>query len=131
MSRSNVEVVRRVIEHVNETGEAGPLELYDPEVTFTTRGDIGGTDTFTGHAGLARAVQMFREAWAETNAHVIEVIEGDDVVVAIVSIELQSHAGVDLVVEEAWAYWLRDGKLVRLEQHGSRDQALDAAGLSP
>src|SRR3954452_8431258 len=130
MSRSNVEVVRRVIEHVNETGEAGPLELYDPEVTFTTRGDIGGTDTFRGHSGLVRAVDMFGEAWARTKARVIDIIEGDDVVVAVVSIELRSHAGIDLVVEEAWAYWLRDSKLVRIEQHGTLEQALDAAGLS-
>src|SRR3954453_17931979 len=130
MPQDNVEVVRRVIEHVNDTGEAGPLELYDPKVTFTTRGDIGGSDTFTGHAGLVRAVEMFGEAWAQTKARVIDVIEGDDVVVAVVSIELRSHAGVDLEVEEAWAYWLRDGKLVRIEQHGTREQAVDAAGLS-
>src|SRR3954464_887582 len=80
MPQDNVEVVRRVIENLNETGEAGPLELYDPEVTFTTRGDIGGTDTFTGHVGLVRAVEMFGEAWAQTSARVIDVIEGDDVV---------------------------------------------------
>lgn len=130
MSQHNVEVVHRVIAYVNETGEAGPLELYDPDVTFTTRGEIGGSATFTGHQGLVRAVAMFSEAWAETNARIIEVIEGDDVVVAVVRIALRSHAGVDLVVEEAWAYWLRNGKLVRLEQHGTREQALEAAGLS-
>jgi len=130
MPQDNVDIVCRVIEYLNETGEAGPLELYDPKVTFTTRGDIGGTDTFAGHAGLVRAVEMFREAWAETKARVIDVIEGDDVVVAVVSIELQSHAGIDLEVTEAWAYWLRNGKLVRIEQHGAVDRALDAAGLS-
>ena len=131
MPQDNVAIVRRVIEYLNETGKAGPLALYDPEVTFTTRGDIGGTDTFTGHAGMIRAVEMFGEAWAETKARVIDVIEGDGVVVAVLSIELKSHAGIDLEVGEAWAYWLRDGRLVRIEQHGSVEQALDAAGLSP
>jgi ketosteroid isomerase-like protein len=130
MSHQNVEVVRRVIAYVNETGEAGPLELYDPAVTFTTRGEIGGSEAFTGHRGLVRAVEMFGEAWAQTNAHVVELIEGDDVVVAVVRIELRSHAGVDLEVEEAWAYWLRDAKVVRIEQHGARGVALEAAGLS-
>jgi hypothetical protein len=37
---------------------------------------------------------------------------------------------VDLEAEEAaWAYWLRDGKLTRIEQHGDRQKALEAAGL--
>jgi ketosteroid isomerase-like protein len=130
VSQENAEVVRRVIDYLNETGEAGPLELYDEEITFTTRGDgPGGGETFSGHRGMAAAVAMFGEVWAETAARIIELIDGDDVVVAVFRIELRSHAGVELVVEEAWAYWLRDGKLTRIEQHGNRQQALEAAGL--
>ena len=47
----------------------------------------------------------------------------------MIRIELQSHEGVELEVDEAWVYWLRDGKLTRIEQHGSREEALEAAGL--
>jgi ketosteroid isomerase-like protein len=99
-------------------------------VTFTTRGDVGGPEIFTGHQGLRDAVARFGEVWTQTQAQITELIDGNDVVVAIVSIELRSHAGVDLQVEEAWAYWLREGKLVRIEQHGSKAGALKAAGLS-
>jgi hypothetical protein len=130
MSQANVEVVRRVIAYVNEIGEAGPPELYDPAVTFTTRGDVGGPETSTGLQGLTDAVATFAEVWETTEAHIVELIEGDDVVVAVVEIELRSRAGVDLEVEEAWVYWLRGAKLVRIEQHGSRKKALNAAGLS-
>jgi len=129
MSQVNVEVVRRVIDYVNETGEAGPLDVYDPQVAFTTRGDVG-TTTFTGHQGMADAIANFGEAWAETATHIIELIDSDDVVVAVLRFDLRSHAGVELEVEEAWAYWLRDGKLTRIEQHGSREKALEAGGLS-
>jgi ketosteroid isomerase-like protein len=130
MSEENVEVVRRVIEHLNETSQAGPLGLYDPEVTFTTRGDVGGPEIFTGHKGLRDAVARFGEVWMQTHAEITELIEGHDVVVAVVSLELRSHAGVDLQVEEAWAYWLREGKLIRIEQHGSKAGALKSAALS-
>ena len=130
MSQENLEVVRCVIDYVNETGEAGPLELYDPEVTFKTRGDVGGPETFTGHRGMADAVARFGEVWADTAAQITELIEGDDVVVAVLRIELHSHAGVELDVEEAWTYWLGDGKLTRIEQHGTRQKALEAAGLA-
>ena len=129
MSQENVEVVRRVIALVNETGEAGPLDLYDPEVTFKTRGDVGGSNVFTGHRGMADAVASFGEVWEQTAARIIELIEGEEVVVAVVRIALRSHAGVELEVEEAWAYWLRNGKLIRIEQHGTREKALEAAGL--
>jgi len=130
MSQENVEVVRRVFDYFNQTGEAGPLDLYDPQVTFTTRGEVEGPTTFTGHRGMADGVASFGEAWAETAAHVIALIPGDDVVVAVVRFDLRSHEGAELEVEEGWAYWLRDGKLTQIEQHGSREQALEAAGLS-
>ena len=130
MPQGNAEAVRRVFDYFNETGEAGPLELYDAEVTFTTRGDVGGPETFSGHRGMAAAVASFAEAWAKTAAHIIELIEGDNVAVAVVRFELLSQTGVELEVEEAWAYWLRDGKFTRIEQHGSRRKALEAAGLS-
>ena len=130
MSEETVEVVRRVIAFLNETGEAGPLELYDPGVTLTTRGDVGGPETFAGHQGMADAVEWFADAWERTEAHIEELIEVGGVVVAVVRIKLRSREGVDLEVEEGWAYWLRGGKLVRIEQHGSKEEALEAAGLS-
>jgi len=83
MSQANVEVVQRVFDYFNETGEAGPLELYDPQVTFTMRGDVEGPNTFTGHGGMADAIASFGEVWAQTTVHIIELIEGDDVVVAV------------------------------------------------
>jgi ketosteroid isomerase-like protein len=73
---------------------------------------------------------MFGEVWAQMTVRVLEFIAGDDVVVAVVRTDLRSHTGVDLEVEEAWAYWLRGGRVVRIEQHGARENALDAAGLS-
>src|SRR3954468_9103865 len=101
MSQDNIEVVR-VIRYLNETGAAGPLELFDPDVTFTTRGELGGGETFTGPDGIARALAMFGEIWEKTTANVVDFIEGDDVVVAVLLMELRSHAGVGLEVEEAW-----------------------------
>ena len=129
MSEENVEVVRRVIDYINETGEAGPFELYDADITFTTRGEVSGPETYTGHQGMADAVAMFGQVWAKSAAHIIELIEDDDVVVAVLRFELVSQTGVELEVEEAWAYWLHDEKITRIEQHGSRQKALEAAGL--
>jgi hypothetical protein len=79
---------------------------------------------------MADAVAMFGEVWSQTTAHIIELIEGDDVVVAVVRIELRSQAGVDLEVERGLGLLAADGKLTRIEQHGDRHNAFEAAGLS-
>ena len=129
MSQENVEIVRRAADHFNETGLLGPPQLHDPEVTFTTRGDIGGREIYTGHRGLLEAIANFREVWAQIDAHIIELAEGDDAVVSVMRFELRSQAGLKVEVEEAWACWLRDGKIHRIEQHATRRGALDAVGL--
>ena len=130
MSEENVEIVRRVADHFKATGAPGPLDLYDPEVTFTGRGDVGGSVTFMGLQGLVEAMASFRDVWARIDPNIIELIESDDVVVAVMRFELRSQSGVELEVEEAWAYWFRNDKIHRIEQHATRRSALEAAGLS-
>jgi ketosteroid isomerase-like protein len=129
MSQESVEVLQRITAHFKETGDWGPVEFYDPEVTFATRGDVGGRQTYTGHQGLVDAMASFREAWAEINPHILKFIEGKDVVIAVIRFELRSQAGVQLEVEEAWVYWFQDGKVKYVEQHGTVASALETAGL--
>jgi ketosteroid isomerase-like protein len=130
MSEENLETLRRTAEHFKRTGAFGPVADYDPEVTFTVRGDVGGPETFIGHDGLLAVMASFSEVWAEIDPTITELVEGDDVAVAVINFALRSHAGVDLKIEEAWAYWFRNGKICRIEQHAGRDAALEAVGLS-
>jgi hypothetical protein len=32
-------------------------------------------------------------------------------------------------VVEGWVTWIRDGRIIRIEQYGSKEEALEAAGL--
>ncbi len=130
MSKENVESVQRMTDYFNENAVPGPIELFDPEFTFTSRGDVGSPQTFVGHQGLLDALASFSEVWDRIDSHLIESIARDDVVVAVFRFEVHSHGGVDLRIEEGWAYWFREGKVVRVEQHGSKEKALEAAGLS-
>jgi ketosteroid isomerase-like protein len=130
MSRENVEIVQRTTDYFNDTGAPGPMELYDPELIFTTRGDVGGAETYKGHRGLVDATASFGEIWTQVTAHIIELLGTTDVVVSVIRFHLRSQAGVDLEVVEAWAYWLRGGKIHRIEQHPTRESALEATGLS-
>jgi ketosteroid isomerase-like protein len=129
MSQENVEIVRRAIEYFGETGDV-PSEYYDPEVEFTTRPDGPEQTTFHRVEGLRRSVESFREAWASSTFEAQEFIETGEGAVVLVLWHLRAQSGVELDVEEAWAYWVRDGSICRIEQYGTKREALEAAGLS-
>jgi hypothetical protein len=59
-----------------------------------------------------------------------EFIQANDAIVVMTHFQLCGHSGVELEVDQAWAYWMREGKIRRIEQYGSKREALDAAGLS-
>jgi ketosteroid isomerase-like protein len=129
MSQENVEVVRRAAEHFGETGDVAE-ECYDVDLEFTTRSDGPGQSVYHGIDGLRRAVQSFREVWATTEFEAQGFIEVGEVVVVPLLFHLRAQSGVELDVEEAWAYWVRNGKISRIEQHPNKVEALEAAGLS-
>jgi ketosteroid isomerase-like protein len=132
MSARNKAVVQDALRHLNETGEPA-WDLYSDDVTFTTRGGLGGgRESFHGHAGLQRGLGMFRDVWAQgmLSLELREVLgEGDRVVVVVRAHVRASPNEAPLEVEESWATWVRDGRIARIEQYGTRDEALRATGL--
>jgi ketosteroid isomerase-like protein len=129
MSQENLEILRRAVEHMNRTGEPD-WDLYDPEVRFTTRGDIESTTTFAGHEGLRQAISGFAGVWESVRWEVQEVTGAGSPFVAGVHFHLRGKgSGVEIETDEAWAIWVRDGKFTRIEQHGNKLEALEAAGL--
>jgi hypothetical protein len=53
----------------------------------------------------------------------------NDVVVSVIRWHLQGQSGVELDEVEGWVTWIRGGEITRIGQHGSKADALDAAGL--
>jgi ketosteroid isomerase-like protein len=129
MSQENVEIIRRAIDQLNETGDPD-WDLYDPELVWTMRPDGPAHITRHGLQGLREGIESLREVWSEIRLEIVEVIESGEIVVVVLSERLRAQSGVELEAVEAWANWFRDGKLVRIEQHGSKQEALEAVGLS-
>jgi ketosteroid isomerase-like protein len=128
MSRENVEVIRHAIEHLSDTGELAE-ECYDPEVEYTTQPDAPMHTTYQGLQGLQRSLESLREAWDSMKLEAREFIEADEAIVALTHFRLRGHSGVELEVDQAWTYQMRNGKIWRMEQYGSKQEALEAAGL--
>src|SRR5262245_47849713 len=129
MSEENVEIVRRAIRHLNEAGEP-EWDLYDPELVWTTRPDGPAHFTYRGLDGLRRGTASMHAVWASVTGEIEENIASGDRVVSVIRWQLRAKSGVKLSEVEGWATWLRDGKITRIEQHGSKEEALEAAGLS-
>src|SRR5689334_7783411 len=119
MSRENVELVRSAITYFGETGDLAE-ERYDAEVVFVTRSDGPGQGVFHGIDGLRNAVRSFAEVWETSAFEAKEFVEVGNVVVVPFLFHLRAQSGVELDVEETWAYWVRGGKIHRIEQHPTK-----------
>jgi ketosteroid isomerase-like protein len=97
---------------------------------WTTRPDGPAHFTYRGLEGLRRGVASMRAVWARITGEIQENIASGDRVVSVIRWQLRAKRGVELEEVEGWATWLRDGKITRIEQHGSKKEALEAAGLS-
>jgi ketosteroid isomerase-like protein len=85
--------------------------------------------TYTGFSRLQRSLASVQEAWDSMKIEEREIVQSDDVIVAVWRYHLRGHSGVELEVEQGWAYWIRNGEIWRIEQQGSKQEALEAVGL--
>jgi ketosteroid isomerase-like protein len=125
----NVAVVQQGLEHFMTTGEPDwatlhkEVEVYDHD-TPDQRGE------YRGHAGVARWLEEWGAAWADYSIELEELIEVDDRVVAVLTMNATGlGSGVKLERQDAIAYRLREGRIARLDYYNSREEALRAAGL--
>jgi ketosteroid isomerase-like protein len=136
MSEENVEIVRRVYDAAARRDSAAVLALYDPEVEWDmTRGGLGGVvdrDVYHGHDGLRRYFRLRSEAWETITDDCEELIDAGAHVISIVTVRGRGHAsGAEVEFENQSGVWtIREGKVVRVVWFPTREQALEAAGLS-
>ena len=128
MSQENVAVIRRYTEHFNETGDFAE-ECFDPEVEFTMRPDGPDPTTYRGLNGLRDALQGAREARDSITLEISDFTDLGEAVVAEGCFRLRGHSDVELEVREAWSYWVQNGRIREMAEYGSKQEALQAAGL--
>ena len=132
MSEENVEVVRRVYEAAAHRDGPTVLEHYDPEVELdATRLGVTDSDVYHGHDGLQSLFREFAETFDEIEYSYEELIDAGDQVISIVTRHARGRtSGVEVERPFALLWTLRDGKVVRVVWYLTREDALEAAGLS-
>jgi ketosteroid isomerase-like protein len=135
MSEENVEVVRRVYEASARRDSATVLALYDSEVEIdVTRGAVGevaGRTVHRGHEGLRTFFRSWYEAWESVEADLGELIDAGENVVSIETTRARGKgSGAEVEMTQHGVWTIRDGKIVRVVWFTTREEALQAAGLS-
>jgi ketosteroid isomerase-like protein len=129
MSQENVELVREAQQGWNSGETAVRADVWHPDVEFLPLRSA----TEGGYRGLSGI-----EAFVSDTLAVFEKFEMNyeyadlgDRVLAWGSIHLRARgSGLETDVETAGLFDFQDGKIVRWEDFGSKEKALEAAGLS-
>src|ERR671918_1933214 len=132
MSEENVELVRDSF----AAWERGDLEWLDrhtdPEVEIAQPPNLPGTSTYTGKEGLREALRDWPSQWEDFRIALVETTALDQgrVLAMTRQVGRGKGSGVEVEADFAFLFTVRQGKLVRWQMFTSREEALEAAGLS-
>jgi hypothetical protein len=143
MSQENVEIVRALIpspdtdiaallrdDSLFDQARTALEPLIDPAIQSVAIWQGGGATTHVGIDGFRKLWLDWLEPWATYHVGVDEVVDAGDRIVVLIRDRARrpdSKAEVELISGSVWE--VRDGKVVRVAFCGSREEALEAAGL--
>jgi len=135
MSEENLQIARRMWEAFRDRDWEAAFELVDDKMVMdTSRTPIEGLNRiYRGREDVARFWIQWLEAWGEQQIAEPELLDADDQVVAWFKSHRIKGRGSGVLVDippYAWVATVSDGKFVQGTMYMSREEALEAAGLS-
>ena len=133
ISKQNVEAFKRAVEANNRRDVDALVEELDPEVEWHPGlpALLGGEATvYWGHEGARQLFRDLYEALAELHLEFSEILELDDLIVAIGRIRVRGREG-GAEAEAPWNYVVqfKNGKAVLIRTYLDPKDALEAVGL--
>src|SRR2546423_11215983 len=132
MSQENVEVVRTAFQAFAERGLDAMAELWDPDIDWrSAEGAVDDVGEMHGLAAVRRYVQEGFDTFDDVSFVVEELRDvGDDRVLSIQRLKGRAKlSGIEIELRYACVNTVRDGKIVRVREYLSVDEALKAVGL--
>jgi len=133
MSQENVAIVRDAAAAFNRGGLDAWLEYWTDDIDYRAvegalddRGPMHGKDAVRAH------FQDWLDTFDDLKAEPLELIDAaDEQVVTVLRFGGRAKlSGVEAALTFAVVHTLRDGKVARGREYWTRDEALEAAGLS-
>jgi ketosteroid isomerase-like protein len=132
MSQENVGVVQSAFAAFIRRDTDAVLQLCAEDIVITQPPELPGVSPNQyGHAGVLEAFAVWPEQWDEYRTEPPRVIAdpGDQVVVASRSVGRGKRSGVEVEMDFAFVFTVRDGKIAEWQIFVSEEKALAAAGL--
>jgi ketosteroid isomerase-like protein len=131
MSQENAELVRRVFENppVEETDETELRSIFHPDVEFLPQRS-GTEGAYRGVAGIERFRADTEQVFEKFEVH-YELLDLGERILAWGRVDVRAReSGIEVDVPMGGVFEFRDGKIVRWEDFGSKEKALEAVGLA-
>jgi ketosteroid isomerase-like protein len=132
MSQENVEIVK-AFHGLFEAGDRDAWrDYFDPDVIWDTSATTMPTaGIYHGHQGVERFFRDWLGGWSDYRVETREYIDaGDSVVLVFRQSGIGRGSGVRTERDFFAVFDLSNSKVVRYRQYESRNEALEAAGLS-
>ena len=135
MSQENVEIVRAVFAAWNAGDMEALLADVHPELVYHPRADEPDPSPHVGRDAFERLVRGFVDSFSEVTLEVLELIDAGDHVIASTVLHVVLHgqgsaSGAGVSDTYVFVYKLRDGLAVEGWEYRTKQEALEAAGLS-
>jgi ketosteroid isomerase-like protein len=131
MPQENVEIVRRAFEALEQGGVGALLEFCSAEIEYRVRRDLPDARTYHGHDGVRALAAEWQRVFEDFRLEPVELIDAGDSVVAMMRISGRGMtSGVETGNPYAGVSEVRNGKIWRISDYPTREEALEAVGLS-
>jgi len=129
MSANNLETIRTVYAHWSEGNFTAGAKLFEAASVFILSPDFPDSGVYVGADAVADYMRGFLEPWENLTITALELSEFGDTVVVEVQQQgkgRRSGAATGFRYFQLWTF--RGGKLMRLENLMTRDEAMAAVG---
>ncbi len=135
MSQENVEIVRAGFEAWNARPGEPDFALFHPNLVYHPRADEPDPSPHVGRDAYERLIRGFVESFVEVTFEVQELIDAGDHVITSTVLHAVPHghgstSGAGVNDAYVFVYKMRDGLVIEGWEYRTREEALEAVGLS-
>jgi ketosteroid isomerase-like protein len=133
MSQENLEIVRRATEAYNRRDVDGFLEYWAHDAVLDWSNSRGfDARVFRGHDEIRAFMQRFLGTFENARIEFVDdPVEIEDGLVIVDNVTyLRGRDGIEVQARSSWLIRIRDGEQTSLTLYQTKQDALEAAGLS-
>ncbi len=131
MTQENVEIVRRSIAAYNRGDLDGVVESWAPDAVLDWSRSHGiEAGIYRGRAEIKEYMQRFLDSFEEVRLQIENSVEVENGLLVENVAYFRGRDGIEVQARSAWLIAIRDGQQTSLTLYQTKQDALEAAGLS-